>query len=57
MTDIFIKTHPGDFIWLEYCIRSIEKYVADRAYNAKWKDDEITWNQRKLMPVEKRIEI
>ena len=27
MTDIFIKTYPGDFIWLEYCIRSIEKFV------------------------------
>jgi len=30
---------------------------ADQAYNAKWKDDEITWNKRKLLPVEKRIEI
>ena len=30
---------------------------ADQAYNAKWKDDEITWNNRKLLPVEKRIEI
>jgi hypothetical protein len=28
---------------------------ADQAYNAKWKDDEITWNQRKMMPVEERI--
>lgn len=28
---------------------------ADRAYNTKWKEDEITWNQRKLMPVEERI--
>ena len=27
MTDIFIKTYPGDFIWLKYCIRSIEKFV------------------------------
>ena len=27
MIDIFIKTYPGDFIWLEYCIRSIEKFV------------------------------
>lgn len=26
-TDIFIKTYPGDFIWLEYCIKSIEKFV------------------------------
>ncbi len=28
---------------------------ADKAYNNKWKDDEITWNQRKMMPVEERI--
>lgn len=26
-TDIFIKTYPGDFEWLGYCIRSIEKFV------------------------------
>lgn len=26
----------------------------DQSYYAKWKDDEITWNQRKLMPVEQR---
>lgn len=30
---------------------------ADQAYNAKWAEDEITWNKRKLLPVEKRIEI
>jgi hypothetical protein len=30
---------------------------ADNLYNSKWKDDEITWNQRKLMPVEERIKI
>lgn len=30
---------------------------ADQAYNAKWREDEITWNKRKLLPVEKRIEI
>lgn len=30
---------------------------ADQAYNAKWTEDEITWNKRKLLPVEKRIEI
>lgn len=28
---------------------------ADRAYNAKWQEDEQTWNIRKLMPVEERI--
>jgi len=30
---------------------------ADQAYNEKWKDDEITWNKRKLLPDEKRIEV
>ena len=24
---MFIKTYPGDVIWLEYCIKSIEKFV------------------------------
>ena len=28
---------------------------ADQAYNNKWKEDELTWNKRKLMSVEKRI--
>lgn len=27
MIDIFIKTYPVDFIWLEYCIKSIERFV------------------------------
>ena len=31
--------------------------VADQSYNDKWKDDEITWNKRKLLPVEERIKI
>lgn len=30
---------------------------ADQAYNAKWKEDELTWNQRKLMSVEERIKV
>lgn len=30
---------------------------ADQAYNAKWKEDEVTWNKRRLLPVERRIEI
>jgi hypothetical protein len=30
---------------------------ADQAYNSKWKDDEITWNKRKLMSVEERLKI
>ena len=28
---------------------------ADQAYNNKWKEDELTWNKRKLMSVEERI--
>jgi hypothetical protein len=30
---------------------------ADKAYNNKWKEDELTWNKRKLMSVEERIKI
>ena len=30
---------------------------ADNAYNAKWKDDEIVWNKRKLISVEERLKI
>jgi hypothetical protein len=30
---------------------------ADQAYNSKWKDDEITWNKRKLMSVEERLKV
>lgn len=29
----------------------------DQAYNLKWKDDELTWNRRKIMPVEERIKV
>jgi len=45
------------FEHLHYAAGKRDADGADQAYNAKWKDDEITWNQRKLMPVEKRIEI
>src|SRR5206468_8669427 len=27
IVDIFIKTYPGDYVWLEYCIRSLMKYA------------------------------
>jgi hypothetical protein len=27
ITDIFIKTYHKDFIWLEYCLKSIKKYA------------------------------
>jgi hypothetical protein len=30
---------------------------ADQAYNNKWKEDELTWNKRKLMSVEERIKV
>jgi hypothetical protein len=28
ITDIFIKTYHKDFIWLEYCLKSIKKFVS-----------------------------
>ena len=43
------------FEHLHYAAGKRKADSADQAYNAKWKEDEITWNQRKLMPVEKRI--
>ena len=30
---------------------------ADQSYNLKWKDDELTWNKRKVMNVEERIKL
>jgi hypothetical protein len=27
----------------------------DQSYHTKWKEDELTWNKRKVMPVEERI--
>lgn len=30
---------------------------ADKSYNLKWREDELTWNERKKLPVEKRIKI
>ena len=29
VTDIFIKTYHKDFMWLEYCLKSIKKYASD----------------------------
>ena len=34
------KRHPDNF---------------DRSYMNKWKDDEVTWNRRKMMTVEERL--
>jgi len=45
------------FEHLHYAAGKRQPDGADQAYNQKWKEDEITWNKRKLLPVEKRIEI
>jgi hypothetical protein len=45
------------FEHLHYAAGKRQPDGADQAYNQKWKEDEITWNIRKLLPVEKRIEI
>ena len=45
------------FEHLHYAANKRNADQADQAYNAKWKDDEITWNKRKLLPVEERIKI
>ena len=51
MTDITVFEH------LHYAAGKRNADAADQAYNDKWKEDEDTWNKRKLLPVEKRIEI
>ena len=43
------------FEHLHYAAGKRNADEADQAYNAKWKDDEITWNNRKVMSVEERI--
>jgi hypothetical protein len=45
------------FEHLHYAAGKRNADQADQAYNAKWSEDEVTWNKRKLLPVEKRIEI
>ena len=45
------------FEHLHYAAGKRNADQADQAYNTKWAEDEITWNKRKLLPVEKRIEI
>ena len=30
---------------------------ADHAYNNKWKEDELNWNNRRMLPVEERIKV
>jgi len=43
------------FEHLHYAAGKRQADGADQAYNAKWSEDDITWNKRKLMEVEKRI--
>lgn len=45
------------FEHLHYAAGKRNADQADQAYNAKWKDDELTWNKRLLMPVEERIKV
>lgn len=45
------------FEHLHYAAGKRNSDEADQAYNAKWKDDELTWNRRKIMSVEERIKI
>lgn len=45
------------FEHLHYAAGKRNADVADQAYNAKWKDDEATWNKRKLMSVEDRLKL
>ena len=51
MNDVTVFEH------LHYAAGKRNADQADQAYNAKWAEDEVTWNKRKLLPVEKRIEI
>lgn len=30
---------------------------ADKHYHSKWKDDQLTWNTRKLLPLEERLKV
>jgi hypothetical protein len=43
------------FEHLHYAAGKRNADQADQAYNNKWKEDELTWNKRKLLPVEERI--
>jgi len=48
-------TDETTFEHLHYAAGKRNADQADQAYNAKWKEDEVAWNKRKLMPVEERI--
>jgi len=43
------------FEHLHYAAGKRNADQADQAYNSKWKEDELTWNNRKSMSVEERI--
>lgn len=45
------------FEHLHYAAGKRDPDQADQAYNTKWVEDDKTWQERKLMSVEKRIEI
>lgn len=45
------------FEHLHYAAGKRQADGADQAYNSKWQEDDITWNKRKIMPVEKRLEV
>jgi len=45
------------FEHLHYAAGKRKSDKADQAYNTKWKEDELTWNKRKLMNVEERIKV
>jgi len=45
------------FEHLHYAAGKRNADQADQAYNAKWSEDEITWNKRKLMTIEERLKI
>ena len=45
------------FEHLHYAAGKRNADQADQSYNAKWKDDEITWNKRKVMNVNERIKV
>jgi hypothetical protein len=56
--DLIYDDRLNDFTTFEHLHYAAGKRnadQADQAYNNKWKDDELTWNKRKLMSVEERI--
>jgi hypothetical protein len=45
------------FEHLHYAAGKRNADQADQAYNAKWSEDDTTWQKRKFMPVEERVKI